>query len=81
MLFYHCLLPKNLGLVRLSHRVEINHRLLQLEISLALNDSQLFDSVRQMINRNQSSTIVRFLLVPIFVLLTQQGYSGLVTIK
>ncbi|MNR45396.1 hypothetical protein D3C85_1642390 [compost metagenome] len=81
MIYCHRLLPKDLGLISLSHRVEINHSFLQLEITLTLNDSQLIDSLRQVINRNQSSTINCFLLISVFLLLAQQGYCGLITIK
>ncbi|MNQ46194.1 hypothetical protein D3C85_600030 [compost metagenome] len=81
MIYCHRLLPKDLGLISLSYRIEINHSFLQLEITLTFNDSQLVDSVGQMINRDQGSTLDRFLLVSVFMLLSQQGYSILFTIK
>ncbi len=81
MIYCHRLLPKDLGLVSLSHRIKINHCLLQLEVTLAFDDSQFVDSLRQMVNRNQSRTVESFLLVSVFMLLSQQGYSILFTIK
>ncbi|MNP65954.1 hypothetical protein D3C76_1615940 [compost metagenome] len=81
MIYCHRLLPKDLGLISLSHRIEINHRFLQLEITLTFNDSQFIDSFGQMVNRNQSRTVESFLLVSVFMLLSQQGYSILFTIK